>query len=181
MSVQQLHPADLERLAGLVADRLADVLGDRPRSTPRLVDAAELAVLLGVSRETVYANADRLGARRLGDGARPRLRFDSDVALEAWTRREHSRGSEVPDPPAATGDPTPRRTPRSGKELALVPARAVQPRPITTSGPAAVAPARGPATREATPPRVEPTRRSTARASTRRAARSLAATDQEAT
>ena len=37
--------------------------------------AQEVAQLLGVSREWVYAHADELGAMRIGSGPRPRLRF----------------------------------------------------------------------------------------------------------
>jgi site-specific DNA-methyltransferase (adenine-specific) len=59
-------------------------LSTRARSTDReplssaknLVDATEVAVYLGVHRSWVYENAARLGARRLGDGPRARLRFD---------------------------------------------------------------------------------------------------------
>ena len=57
-----------------VARRVVEVLGDkRPAG---LVDAATLAKLLGVSRATVYAKADELGAVRVGGGKRARLRFD---------------------------------------------------------------------------------------------------------
>jgi hypothetical protein len=49
-----------------------------------LVDAATLAHELGVSRDTVYAHADELGGRRVGDGDRPRLRFNLADALAAW-------------------------------------------------------------------------------------------------
>ncbi|WP_270006583.1 hypothetical protein [Solirubrobacter deserti] len=42
----------------------------------RYVDAATLACTLGVERDWVYARAAQLGAVRLGDGPRARLRFD---------------------------------------------------------------------------------------------------------
>jgi hypothetical protein len=45
--------------------------GDAP-----LLDATAVARRLGRSREWVYRHADELGAVRLGDGERPRLRFD---------------------------------------------------------------------------------------------------------
>lgn len=71
---------ELERLADLVAERLALAAG-----LPRVLDAAELAEYLGVSRDVVYANADRLGAIRLGDGERPRLRFILDAeVVRSW-------------------------------------------------------------------------------------------------
>jgi hypothetical protein len=63
-----------------VAQRVAELLGqERPASAlagPRLVDAATLARLLGISRAMVYAKADELGAIRVGSGKRARLRFD---------------------------------------------------------------------------------------------------------
>jgi hypothetical protein len=46
-----------------------------------LIDAAELARLLGVQRGFIYDHAAELGAIRLGSGSRPRLRFQSDVAV----------------------------------------------------------------------------------------------------
>jgi hypothetical protein len=72
--------AELHKLADLVADRLLPLLADR---APRLVDAATLADVLGISRDTVYARADQLGAVRLGTGPRARLRFDPDRARQA--------------------------------------------------------------------------------------------------
>ena len=48
-----------------------------------LVDANELARLLSVSRDYVYEHADELGALRLSNGPRARLRFDPDVARAA--------------------------------------------------------------------------------------------------
>jgi len=48
-----------------------------------LVDAATLARELGVSRDYVYDHRDELGGRRIGDGERPRLRFDLGEALAA--------------------------------------------------------------------------------------------------
>ncbi len=75
------------RVADLLAERLTETLGElvtrepllrEPvEDTPRMVDAAELAEELGTSRKWVYRNADQLGAVRLTDGARPRLRFPS--------------------------------------------------------------------------------------------------------
>jgi hypothetical protein len=71
----------LDELAGLVAARIR---ADATPAPAELVDAATLAHTLGVSRDTVYAHADELGGRRVGDGDRPRLRFNLDEALAAW-------------------------------------------------------------------------------------------------
>lgn len=75
-----LSDAQLDALA----ERVAAILRADTPSTGGLVDAATLAAELGVSRDTVYAHAERLGGRRIGDGDRPRLRFDLADALAAW-------------------------------------------------------------------------------------------------
>jgi hypothetical protein len=64
----------VERLEA-VADRL-ERLVPHPDAPEQLVDAAAVAAALGVSRDYVYDHADDLGGVRLGDGPRPRLRFD---------------------------------------------------------------------------------------------------------
>lgn len=60
----------------------------RPAASAGLVDAAGLATYLGVSREWVYDHAEQLGARKLGDGPRPRLRFDIADAVRRLPRAE---------------------------------------------------------------------------------------------
>jgi hypothetical protein len=67
-----------------VAEHLAEVLSPAPANVG-LVNAQELAEQLGVARDWVYANAERLGGVRLGDGPRARLRFDAERAREALT------------------------------------------------------------------------------------------------
>jgi hypothetical protein len=78
------------RLAPRVEEWLRDLLADReppaPAELPQLVDAATLAHLLGVSRSWVYDHADTLAAVRIGDGERPRLRFDVELARSAMRR-----------------------------------------------------------------------------------------------
>ena len=54
------------------------VAGERDR----LATAEEIAREFGVERDWVYANADTLGALRLGDGLKPRLRFDRSQARQ---------------------------------------------------------------------------------------------------
>jgi hypothetical protein len=141
----RLHPDDVEA----IARRVTELVNAPPAR--RLVDAAELAAALGVSRDTVYANADRLGARRMGAGRRPRLRFDVDVALSAWTARGDGRESAAIERAATTGGSAPRRTSRSGAALAGVPARALQPRPLSTGGPRGAVTPGGPAHRRQVP------------------------------
>lgn len=79
-----MDPMVLGALADAVVERLAPLLASRDeRPHGELVDAATLARLLGVSRSSVYAHAAELGAQRLGDGPRARLRFDVEVARAA--------------------------------------------------------------------------------------------------
>jgi hypothetical protein len=80
-----LAPADVE-LVEAIAQRVAELLRQNTPTPGALVDAQTLAGLLGVSRAHVYRNANRLGAQRIGDGERPRLRFDPAVALQARER-----------------------------------------------------------------------------------------------
>lgn len=66
-------PASLRLLAREVAQLL-------DRAEPqRLLTAQEVAVRFNVDRSWVYAHANELGVIRLGNGPRPRLRFDAAV------------------------------------------------------------------------------------------------------
>jgi hypothetical protein len=88
----------LERLA----ERIADLVADRISAGPPLLDAEALARLLGVKRSYVYEHADELGAVRLGDGRKARLRFD---AAEARRRLSCSTGRESKDDASAVVEP----------------------------------------------------------------------------
>lgn len=86
-----------------IAERVAQFLGDAHLTT-RLVDAETLARRHGVSRSFIYEHAEELGVIRLGAGPRPRLRFDPDFALRAFTERQRGEGAE--------GEAARRREPR---------------------------------------------------------------------
>ncbi len=62
------------------------------------IDAQELARLLGVRRNTVYAKAEELGAIRIGSGPRARLRFPASAAAslrrDEPARRTHRKSDE---------------------------------------------------------------------------------------
>jgi len=76
----RLAPSDVEMLARRVAELVRPPRAARaPR---RLTTAAEVAEWWGVERSWVYAHAEELGARRIGSGERPRLRFDPDEVRE---------------------------------------------------------------------------------------------------
>ena len=73
--------SDVEEIEA-VAEHIAELVAST-RPKVGLVDARGLAEELGVARDWVYANAERLGGVRLGDGPRARLRFDVERAREA--------------------------------------------------------------------------------------------------
>ncbi|HEV2752937.1 MAG TPA: hypothetical protein VGV36_03765 [Solirubrobacteraceae bacterium] len=99
-----------------IAHAVAELLRDEPTTTgERLLTAAQVAALLGVARATVYEHADELGAQRLGDGVRGRLRFDRDTALSAWARR--------PTPPAPEPERTTTRRRTTAARADLLPIR----------------------------------------------------------
>lgn len=98
VSAVRLDPATIAALADAVAERLR---GEHLRPT-ELVDAVEIARRFGVSRDYVYDHAGDLGAVRLGDGPRARLRFDPATVAERLK----------PEAPEATRA-HPRRRPRS--------------------------------------------------------------------
>lgn len=80
LASMKLDPADIEQIARQVADLIA---ATQTWPSAQFVDAAELAALLGVERDWVYAHANTLGAIRLG-GPRGRLRFDLQRVQNAW-------------------------------------------------------------------------------------------------
>jgi hypothetical protein len=85
-----------------VAEALADVLSERglvipasPASPARVLDAAQVADLLGRDRQWVYAHAGELGAFRYGDGPKARMGFDL-VTVELWKRERQIRETSPP-------------------------------------------------------------------------------------
>lgn len=115
---------DLEQLAELVASRVVEMLVERDQAPAAgLVDAATLAQLLGVSRATIYEHAERLGAVQLGEGSKPRLRFDAEQARAAWTRRDTSERSQPADPLVAPGAVRRRRQPAARSTAGLLPVK----------------------------------------------------------
>lgn len=65
----------LEGLCGRLADLLV-AIGEGDQESGRLLSPAEVSRRWGVRRGWIYDHADELGARRLGEGTRPRLGFD---------------------------------------------------------------------------------------------------------
>jgi hypothetical protein len=58
------------------------------QTPPSLLTVAEVAERLRVSPKWVYANQHRLGAIKLGDGPKARLRFDESVIAADLRRQE---------------------------------------------------------------------------------------------
>lgn len=93
-----------------LGERLAELIVAQqpvPQVEPlpaRLLSAAEVSKWWGLSRRWVYNHADQLGARRLGAGARPRLRFDPEEVTERL-------GAPLPQP----GQPDGRRLTAIGR------------------------------------------------------------------
>jgi hypothetical protein len=63
--------------------------------------AQQVADHYGVSREFVHEHANELGVCGLGSSARPRPRFDPEVARERL-------GAEISDEPVVEAEPAPR-------------------------------------------------------------------------
>ena len=117
----ELSPAAIEQIAQRVAELLAG--GTVPVTAPAgLVDAGTVARHFGLTRGWVYEHAGELGAIRLGDGPKARMRFDL-AAVEAVLEHGHSQGVEVKASPRA---PTSGRRPRdprrpAGADASLLP------------------------------------------------------------
>jgi hypothetical protein len=109
------------RAVEAIARRVVELLEKHGLQNRELVDAAELARRFGIERSWVYSHAIELGAVKLGHGAKPRLRFDPEIAARVLRKVD---GKPAADPPA-----------RSGK-------RASQPR--GSKGKAELLPIRGP-------------------------------------
>lgn len=114
----EIAPETIERIAQRVVQLLhhqPNPLDDGPDVPRDLMDAGQLAKHLGLTRAWVYGHAAQLGAIQLGDGPRPRLRFDPQTATQALNARQ--RRSE---PESAKDGPRPGR-PRQRSAPSTVP------------------------------------------------------------
>jgi hypothetical protein len=83
------HEADTDagafvtpRIVEAIAQRVAELLRAELGLTPCLLTPSEVADRFAVSRTWVYEHATELGAIRLGDGPKARLRFDAKTVSE---------------------------------------------------------------------------------------------------
>ena len=81
-----LDQAGLEQLADLVAARVLARL-ETNTGDDSLLSAAEIARRYGVTRSWCYEHADELGAIRIGNGSRPRLRFNPQTVERRLEQR----------------------------------------------------------------------------------------------
>lgn len=104
-----------ERAVEAIARRVVELLRSeppRPAAAPageRLLTAAEVARWWGVERSWVYQHALRLGVIRLGDGPRPRLRFDPALVARRLGEPARTPGSHA------------RRSPRIDVDTPMLP------------------------------------------------------------
>src|SRR4051812_1515497 len=121
-AMAELSPDQLEHLADMVAERLAckfsDTVakivapGDKLAATKlapppaEWLKASDVAERFGVSRSWVYDHAAELGAVRLGDGQRPRLRFDARRVAGHFARDEDTKPTSIDRPRKRTARPT---------------------------------------------------------------------------
>ena len=95
-----LDDGDIEAIAERVAAKL------RPPVGVGLIDADEVARMMGVKRDWVYANKRRLGAMPIGEGDRPRLRFSVETVRAVMA----ADGQPRPDEPAPKRYRRPRKS-----------------------------------------------------------------------
>lgn len=107
-----------------IATRVIELLHERTQHLQHpesLIDVAELARRTGLSRTWIYEHARDLGAIRLGDGPRARLRFNPDTVKRLLER----------EPPPRV-EPTParqRRPIRAMNDIELLPITTNRPQP----------------------------------------------------
>ena len=101
-AAEELTPQAIEQIAQRVVQLLHGQSPGPAGADPsvKLLSASEVARRLGVTRAWVYEHAEELGARRLGDGPKARLRFDRD-AVEAAAPAMSPRAPRRPREAAA--------------------------------------------------------------------------------
>ncbi|MFY9488859.1 MAG: hypothetical protein WAP35_09230 [Solirubrobacterales bacterium] len=115
MNARALTDADVRALAVAVADAVAQ------RPACRFTDVAGVAAYTGLGDSWIRANADALGVIRVGDGPRPRLRFDLH-AVDEYMKRGITGQTSQPAKPQRKAKR--RKSKGSGPEL--LPVRGAQ-------------------------------------------------------
>jgi hypothetical protein len=118
-TVTELSPRCVEE----IATRVIELLQQHTRHLQRpdsLIDVAELARQTGLSRTWIYEHARELGAIRLGDGPRSRLRFNPDTVKRLLERE--------PTPRVERARTKQRRQIRAMNDIELLPITTNRPR-----------------------------------------------------
>ncbi len=88
-----MSPEFIDAVARRMMELGVSVTVAEPASHADLLTVAEVARRLNVSPQWVYAHKQDLGAIRLGDGPKARLRFDAPAVLAELSRRNGAAGS----------------------------------------------------------------------------------------
>lgn len=116
----KLTPSEIDAIVGRVAELLQSRRTACPaRPGPRLVTAAEVARWCGVERSWVYAHAEELGARKIGTGERPRLRFDRAEVSERIAALSGSQTGSGRGSTAIAADSPSRSLPRRRRGIVV--------------------------------------------------------------
>ena len=122
MSVHEvkLTPSEIDAIVSRVAELLQSRRAARPvRPQSRMVTAAEVARWCGVERSWVYAHAEELGARKIGTGERPRLRFDLAEVSERIAALDSSQAGSARGSTAIDVDARKRSLPRRRRGIVV--------------------------------------------------------------
>jgi hypothetical protein len=99
-----IAPMVAAEVAGLVVRHIAE------RWEREFLDASALARVLGVDRQWVYEHQEQLGAIRLGNGRRPRLRFELTRAIAGFGELPSTGPTPLPRSRQRSPVPRPRRS-----------------------------------------------------------------------
>jgi hypothetical protein len=114
----KLTPSEIDAIVGRVAELLQTRRTACP-ARPRMVTAAEVARWCGVERSWVYAHAEQLGARKIGTGERPRLRFDPAEVSERIAALSRSQTGSGRGSTAIVADSRSRSLPRRRRGIVV--------------------------------------------------------------
>lgn len=149
----RLHPDDVKAIARAVVA----LLREEPRGSADLIDAAEVGRRFSVTAEWVREHAEDLGVLRLGNGSRPRLRFDPERVAAALSPRVTGGRSGREEEPAGAPVARRRRPRDPGSSSGLLPVFTLNSPESDKRAARRSANSPGPATRSEPSPRPEPT------------------------
>jgi hypothetical protein len=130
-----LDPESVEAIAVRVVELLEE-RGPGTAAGQEMITAEEVARRFGVKAAWVRRNADRLGAVRLGDGPRARLRFDPERVAAALSSRSNGVASDPPAVGSPTGIPPRRRRRSRSASGGNPPASSLRSAPLPKAAPA---------------------------------------------